>query len=480
MGIGIVSAGVRSDCNPVSALIAEQIEPENTPAIMKTGAVVGLGIAYVGTADEDVAEPLIEIVSDPEASIDLVALASLALGLIYVGTEEFSVVEALLQVLVTRGEDAAVKNSSMSRFIGLGLGLLYLGKQESIEIAMELLKGVPEPLGKQIEVLLEGCAYAGTGNVLKVQQFLHLCGEHAEKDEEGNEKTDRDMNFQMNAVLSLALVSIGEEIGSEMALRTLDNLLQYGDLTVRKAVPLAFGLLCMSNPEIGVTDHLSRLSHDPDAVVAQNAILALGLISAGTNNARVANILRNLATFYLKEPDHLFVVHVAQGLCHMGKGLLTLTPSFSDRLLHSNVALAGILSTLVACTDIKNTILGDHSYLLYFLSTAIKPNMLMTIDEEGNQVQVSVRVGKAVDTVGQAGRPKTITGFQTHTTPVLIGYGERAELATDEYFPISDTLEGIVILKVNPNSIDAKIKEDAAKDSPKHRTVNSSRADLQW
>jgi len=43
-----------------------------------------------------------------------------------------------------------------------------------------------------------------------------------------------------------------------------------------------------------------------------------------------------------------------------------------------------------------------------------------------------VRVGQAVDTIGQAGRPKTITGFQTHTTPVLIGAGERAEMATED------------------------------------------------
>ena len=39
---------------------------------------------------------------------------------------------------------------------------------------------------------------------------------------------------------------------------------------------------------------------------------------------------------------------------------------------------------------------------------------------------------KAVDVVGQAGKPKTITGFQTHTTPVLLAFGERAELATEE------------------------------------------------
>ena len=62
----------------------------------------------------------------------------------------------------------------------------------------------------------------------------------------------------------------------------------------------------------------------------------------------------------------------------------------------------------------------------------MKPKMLMTVDEELNPSEISVRVGQAVDTVGQAGKPKTITGFQTHTTPVLISYGERAELTSDD------------------------------------------------
>jgi len=65
---------------------------------------------------------------------------------------------------------------------------------------------------------------------------------------------------------------------------------------------------------------------------------------------------------------------------------------------------------------------------------------------------VSVRVGQAVDVVGQAGQPKKITGFQTHISPVLLAYGERAELATEEYIPVSDTiLENIIILKKNPD-----------------------------
>lgn len=70
--------------------------------------------------------------------------------------------------------------------------------------------------------------------------------------------------------------------------------------------------------------------------------------------------------------------------------------------------------------------------MLYFLTPAIQPRMLVTFDESLSPLPVTVRVGQAVDVVGQAGKPKTITGFQTHTTPVLLAYGERAELATEE------------------------------------------------
>ena len=67
---------------------------------------------------------------------------------------------------------------------------------------------------------------------------------------------------------------------------------------------------------------------------------------------------------------------------------------------------------------------------------------------------VPVRVGQAVDVVAQAGRPKTVTGFQTHTTPVLLAAGERAELGSEKYLPCSAVLEGVVILKPNPDYVD--------------------------
>lgn len=486
MGIGIVSAGVRPDCDPVFALIDEELSKPNVPEVMKVGGIVGIGIAYAGTNEETVQELLLPILEDEEASVDVISLAALSLGLVYVGSTNSEIAQAILQIFMLRGEDSTFTNNTLSRFLCLALGLLFLGKQEEMEVILEAVKAISnESLSKYATNTLVSCAYAGTGNVLQVQKLLHLCGEHIEeKKEEGAEgeaaeSSEKDMSHQTVAAIGLALVAFGEEIGSEMAIRTCDHMLQYGDTATRRGVPLALALLSVSNPDLKVTDTLSKLSHDQDATTAQCAILGLGLVAGGTNNARVAATLRQLATFYQKEPQHLFMVNIAQGLLHMGKGLLSLSPFHSDRLLKSTVALSGILTVLHSAIDMNNTLLSKHHYLLYFLVTAIKPNMLITIDAEGNQLPVSVRVGKAVDTVGQAGKPKTITGFQTYTTPVLIGYGERAELATDEYIPESGTLEGVVILKVNPDSKDAKNKEEEAKER-KARPTYSSRADLTW
>merc|ERR1712157_538624 len=236
-----------------------------------------------------------------------------------------------------------------------------------------------------------------------------------------------------------------------MALRTFDHLLHYCELPIKRAVPLSLALPHVSNPDYVVIDQLSRLSHDPDGEISQNAILAMGIVSAGTNNSRVAGLLRQLSEFYSKDAGHVFCVRIAQGLLHMGKGLLTLNPYHSDRLLLSGPSVAALLIVLHSCLDLKSTLLDKTHYLLYYLTCAMNPRMLITVNDDLSWRPVTVRVGQAVETVGQAGKPKAITGFQTHTTPVLLGTKERSELGTEEFLSVSSVLEGIVILKDNPD-----------------------------
>jgi len=228
-------------------------------------------------------------------------------------------------------------------------------------------------------------------------------------------------------------------------------LLHYCELPIKRAVPLSLAVLNISNPDFAVIDQLSRLSHDPDAEISQNAIMAMGIVSAGTNNSRVAGLLRQLSEFYSKEAGHVFCVRIAQGLLHMGKGLLTISPFHSDRMLLNGPALGGMLVLIHSCLDLKSTLLDKSHYLLFYLTCSMNPRMLITVNEDIEWRPVTVRVGQAVETVGQAGKPKKITGFQTHTTPVLLQAAERAELGTEEVLSVASVIEGIVIVRDNPD-----------------------------
>ncbi|KAL3945265.1 MAG: hypothetical protein SGBAC_000676 [Bacillariaceae sp.] len=440
LAVGVLSSGVRNDADPALALLSEHVEGDSH--IMKCSACTGLGIAYAGTGREDVMEMLVPIVESSgggATNFMEVSLAGLALGMIFVGKCDDTVGGTIVQRLMEATDEEL--DHSHARYLCLGLALLFLGQMEKADAMMEAVRTIEHKISKYAVIMLETAAYAGSGNVLKVQEMLHQCAEHITEDAE----------HQMAAVLGIGLITMGEDVGSEMALRSFDHLLHYCELPIKRAVPLSLAVLNISNPDYAVIDQLSRLSHDPDPEISQNAIMGLGVVSAGTNNSRVAGLLRQLGEFYSKEAGHIFCVRIAQGLLHMGKGLLTINPFHADRMLLNGPALGGVLVLLHSCLDLKSTLLDKSHYLLYYLTCAMNPRMLITVNEDIEWRPVTVRVGQAVETVGQAGKPKRITGFQTHTTPVLLGATDRAELGTEEVISVSNILEGVVIVRDNPD-----------------------------
>lgn len=287
---------------------------------------MGLGIAYAGSSREDLLDLLAPTLTDEASSPELVGAASTAIGLGFVGSANGEVSSELLQAnswlmlkncarvcsgckimislssdlrrqaLLSRTEEQ-LKDPHV-RFIMLGLALTFLGRQDAAEPTLEGLKVGPlansregawdrtrerlyaaqpssrqvlaEPYGRYASTLLTAAAYAGTGNVLKIQSMLHACSEHfsAEKNE--------DDTHQGVATLAIALIgtaqlhlrvqggasgphtnhvcavrhcaAMGEDVGAEMATRTFGHLLQYGEPVIRRAVPLALALLYPSNP----------------------------------------------------------------------------------------------------------------------------------------------------------------------------------------------------------------------------------------
>ena len=463
LGIGLLHTNIRNESDPAWALLREHLENEDDN--VKSNALLGLALAYGGSGRADIAETLLPLIGD--SSVTVASMAALALGHVFVGTCEGEVASCIIQTMMER--DAFDLNKPVARFLCLGLALLFTGKHEAAEPIVETLRCIEHPIGNDAIVLVQACAYSASGNVLKIQEMLQICTvkseESVENDTvEGAEKEIKSTvadSFEKGhlsyAVLAIALISIAEDIGQEMSMRIFSHLMYYGSESIRKSVPLALGVLYASHPTVNVMDTLSKYSHDHDKAVAVNAILAMGLVGAGTNHAKLAQMLRQLSSYYQRDADCLFMVRIAQGLVHLGKGTMSVSALYSQKSVLSPSGLAGLLTVLIAATDAQHLLLdtsthGGTSHLLYFIIAAMYPRFLYCLDADSLEtLPVLVRVGQAVEVVGQAGKPKTITGFQTHTTPVLIAYGERAELATEQYIALSPILENFVLVRKNPD-----------------------------
>lgn len=502
LGMGVSSSSVHDEVEAALVILQDYLSDPDVSKELVSSAISGVGIGFAGSKNEEVLNLLLPIVSDSEQPIELNALAALALGHVFVGTCNGDITSTILQTLLER--DSVELSNRWARFLSLGLGLLYMGNYEQVGDVLETIEAIEHPIANTLKVLVTICAYAGTGNVLQIQSLLQMCStkpedsDEDEEDEEGGaenepgalpqegvtstapdsentedaldqskeepkeedksnaepETTPEDKSFQGYAVLGLATICMGEEIGQDMVLRHFGHLMHYGNPLIKRAVPLAMGLVCASNAQMKVFDTLSRYSHDQDIEVAINAVFSMGIVGAGTNNARLAQLLRQLASYYSKEKDALFAVRIAQGLIHLGKGTLSLSPYNTERQILSRVSLAGLLTVAVSMLDPKAFILEDQHSLLYYLTPSIYPRSLITVDEDLEPIKVNVRVGQAIDVVGQAGKPKTITGWVTHSTPVLLGYGEKAELEDDKYLSLASALEGVVILRKNPDYVE--------------------------
>ncbi|QLG70529.1 hypothetical protein HG535_0A04690 [Zygotorulaspora mrakii] len=527
LGIGISTCGVHDgDVEPALLLLQDYVTNPNTK--ISSAAILGLGIAFAGSKNDEVLGLLLPIAADTSLPIETSAITSLVLAQTFVGTCNGDITAVIMDNFLERS--GADLKTEWVRFLTLALGVLYMGQGEQVDDVLETISAIEHPITSAIEVLVSACAYAGTGDVLLIQDLLHrLTPKATKKEGEDDENEEEEQEAQANAiseflaghenateedpvastsdsrnidgendsagnvesetiteekkeeelvnengidgegedvkddneddssvvvdelsyaVLGIAMIALGENIGKEMSLRHFGHLMHYGNEHIRSMVPLAMGLVSIADPQMKVFDTLSRFSHDADLNVSMNSIFAMGMCGAGTNNARLAQLLRQLASYYSREQDALFVTRFAQGLVHLGKGTMTIDV-FNDADVLNKVSLASILTVLVGLVS-PSFMLKNHQ-LFYMLNSAVRPKFILTLNEEGEPIKVNVRVGQAVDTVGQAGKPKTITGWITQSTPVLLNHGERAELETDEYLSYASHIEGVVILKKNPN-----------------------------
>lgn len=127
---------------------------------------------------------------------------------------------------------------------------------------------------------------------------------------------------------------------------------------------------------------------------------------------------------------------------------MCLSPVSSDGCVHSVVSLLFVMLSLLP--RLSNTARASQVFpmmLMMMVMGAARPRCVMLLDNkhENATMKMNLRVGQAVDTTGQAGDVRNISGFQTLEAPVLLGPGERAVLVEAEKFRVAThQLEGFV------------------------------------
>ncbi|KAJ8936002.1 hypothetical protein NQ318_009682, partial [Aromia moschata] len=227
LALGIVNCRVRNECDPALALLGDYVNVDNDT--LQIGAILGIGLAYIGTHRQDVIDLLLPIVTSSTNS-EIIGIASLAVGMVSLGKYDNEVSNTILNKIIELNNTDVLKSSYM-RLASLGMSLCYFGARDAIEVPTEAMNVLEEPFKTAIQTILLMCAYAGTGDVLIIQELLHIVGEKVEipKKDKKQDKKDRtrdsftriklpkktEWDYSMGqamATLAVAVVSMGEDI----------------------------------------------------------------------------------------------------------------------------------------------------------------------------------------------------------------------------------------------------------------------------
>eukprot|EP01086_Lenisia_limosa_P017495 TRINITY_DN8744_c0_g1_i1.p1 TRINITY_DN8744_c0_g1~~TRINITY_DN8744_c0_g1_i1.p1 ORF type:complete len:733 (-),score=193.11 TRINITY_DN8744_c0_g1_i1:52-2019(-) len=478
LAIGVMSTGCVNDCDPAFALLTTALDNENLTDNEMISCIAGLGIAYSGQRREDVSELLMKYMGS-DITLKVAATASLALGMVNCGIGVGEASDTLLMTILDRGLDydpesaskpeedldeeekkkrkaeALAEHSSNPLLLpsGMlfcaGLALMCYGHASALEGIMAALDALPEEVTEIYAMVIEAISHTGSGEPELIQKFSKIAGDHETKG----------YVCQM-AALCCGFISMGNPLARDMTSRFADHFVQYlvrEKTTPRCGVAVAMGLLHVSHPKIDIEESLGRLAHDHDKDVCRSAILSLGLMAAGTNNSRVSATLRGLAAFHYTRPSILHCIRIAIGLVHMGQGLLTLSEPHNrlpgDHYHVSPSALAALLPFSFACLRPDTYLVMEYSWMPVILASAASPRWIFTVDEENNPLETEVRVGQALELVGQVGHTQAITAFQTMNTPAIVAAGQRATMSGDKYtchVPLMSN--GTTVVKKNPLS----------------------------
>ncbi|KAL3724585.1 hypothetical protein ACJRO7_029711 [Eucalyptus globulus] len=250
--------------------------------VIQHGACLGLGLAALGTADEDIYDDIKSALYTDSAVAG--EAAGISMGLLMVGTASEKASEMLAYAHETQHE-------KIIRGLALGIALMVYGREEEADTLIEQMTRDQDPIIRYGGMYALALAYRGTANNKAIRQLLHFA------------VSDVSDDVRRTAVLALGFVLYSEP---EQTPRIVSLLSESYNPHVRYGAALAVGISCAGTGLSEAISLLEPLTSDVVDFVRQGALIAMAMVMVQTSEAsdsRVGAFRRQLEKIILDKHE---------------------------------------------------------------------------------------------------------------------------------------------------------------------------------
>ncbi|CAL5416678.1 unnamed protein product [Camellia sinensis] len=250
--------------------------------VIQHGACLGLGLAALGTADEDIYDDVKTVLYTDSAVAG--EAAGISMGLLMVGTASEKAGEMLAYAHETQHE-------KIIRGLALGIALTVYGREEEADTLIEQMTRDQDPILRYGGMYALALAYSGTANNKAIRQLLHFA------------VSDVSDDVRRTAVLALGFVLYSEP---EQTPRIVSLLSESYNPHVRYGAALAVGISCAGTGLSEAISLLEPLTSDVVDFVRQGALIAMAMVMVQISEAsdsRVGAFRRQLEKIILDKHE---------------------------------------------------------------------------------------------------------------------------------------------------------------------------------
>ncbi|CAI5480642.1 unnamed protein product [Closterium sp. Yama58-4] len=218
------------------------------------GACLGVGLAAMGTGEEEVYEDVKSVLYTDSAVAG--EAAGIAMGLLLVGSASERAAEMLAYAHDTQHE-------KIIRGLAVGISLVVYGREEEADILIQQMTTDADPILRYGGMYAIAMAYRGTANNGAIRQLLHFA------------VSDVSDDVRRAAVLCLGFVLCAEP---DQIPRMVSLLAESFNPHVRYGAAMAVGIACAGTAQRSALDLLEPLTSDGVDFVRQGALMATAMV----------------------------------------------------------------------------------------------------------------------------------------------------------------------------------------------------------